>query len=84
MPSLLLSSLSQIRWVAYRSCWVTAADDDMMRLWSPEGVKLHQFAYSGGSVQSLFVDNVNQLLVAAMLDKNAYVYDLDDPMPRAR
>lgn len=74
----------QVRWLAYRSCWVTAADDDMFRVWSPEGHKLQQWSYSGGSVQCLFVDNVNKLLVAATLDKNCYVYELDDPMPLAR
>ena len=35
------------------------------------------------SSQCLYVDNANQLLVASMLDKNAYVYDLGDAMPRA-
>jgi len=75
--------VTQVRWVSYRSCWVTAADDDMIRLWGPDGVKLHQFTYQGGSVQCLYVDEVNQLLVTAMLDKSAYVYDLDDPIPRA-
>lgn len=69
--------------MSYRSCWVTAADDDMIRLWNHDGIKLHQFSYEGGSVQCLFVDNLNKLLVAAMLNKSAYVYDLDDPMPRA-
>ena len=33
--------------------------------------------------QCLFVDPLNKLLVGTMLDKNAYVWDLDDPMPRA-
>jgi hypothetical protein len=75
--------VTQVRWVNYRSCWATAADDDMIRLWSPEGVKLQQFTYNGGSVQSLFIDSINQLLVASMLDKNIYVWDLDDPMPQA-
>ncbi|MEW5312499.1 MAG: hypothetical protein WDW38_004130 [Sanguina aurantia] len=75
--------VTQVRWVSYRSCWVTAADDDMIRLWNHDGIKLHQFSYEGGSVQCLFVDNLNKLLVAAMLNKSAYVYDLDDPMPRA-
>ena len=33
-------------------------------------------------VQCLYVDPINELLVATMLDKNACVWDLDDPMPR--
>ena len=37
--------------MAFRSCWVTAADDDLIRLWNTEGVKFHQFNYAGGSVQ---------------------------------
>mmetsp|Transcript_33374 Transcript_33374/g.84557 ORF Transcript_33374/g.84557 Transcript_33374/m.84557 type:complete len:866 (-) Transcript_33374:212-2809(-) len=75
--------VTQVRWVGYRGVWATAADDDMLRLWGTDGTKLHQFAYTGGSVQALYVDNVNKLLVAAMLDKAVCVYDLDDPIPRA-
>ncbi|KAF5833397.1 WD40-repeat-containing domain protein, partial [Dunaliella salina] len=75
--------VTQVRWASFRNCWVTAADDDMIRLWSVEGIKLHQFSYSGGSVQCLYVDEKHKLLVASMLDKHACVYDLDDPIPRA-
>lgn len=35
----------QVRWVQFRRCWVTAADDDMIRIWGSDGTKLHQFAY---------------------------------------
>ncbi|GFH06088.1 uncharacterized protein HaLaN_00660, partial [Haematococcus lacustris] len=73
----------EVRWVASRGVWVTAADDDMIRLWSPAGVKLSQWSQNGGSVQCLYVDNVNNLLVVAMQDKDCCVYDLDDPIPRA-
>ncbi|KAG2444756.1 hypothetical protein HXX76_001500 [Chlamydomonas incerta] len=76
--------VTQVRWVAFRHCWVTAADDDTIRLWNPDGHKLQQFTYTGGSVQSIYVDNSNRLLVAAMLNRTAFVYDLDDPMPLAR
>ena len=31
----------------------------------------------------MFIDSINQLLVASMLDKNIYIWDLDDPMPQA-
>ncbi|KAJ9523676.1 hypothetical protein QJQ45_020098 [Haematococcus lacustris] len=75
--------VTQVRWVASRGVWVTAADDDMIRLWSPAGVKLSQWSQNGGSVQCLYVDNVNNLLVVAMQDKDCCVYDLDDPIPRA-
>ncbi len=34
-------------------------------------------------LQCLYVDNANRLLAASMLDKSAYIYDLDDPIPRA-
>ncbi|KAJ9524068.1 hypothetical protein QJQ45_022573 [Haematococcus lacustris] len=75
--------VTQVRWVASRGVWVTAADDDMIRLWSPAGVKLSQWSQNGGSVQCLYVDHVNNLLVVAMQDKDCCVYDLDDPIPRA-
>lgn len=51
--------------------WVTAADDDMIRVWGVDGQKMHQFAYSGGSVQALYVDEANKLLVASMLVRSA-------------
>lgn len=76
--------VTQVRWVNYRQVWVTAADDDIIRIWNPQGVKMHYFTYTGGSIQCLYVDEVNQLLLAAMLDKTAYVYDLDDPLPKAK
>lgn len=84
LPSCLHTPPAQVRWVQFRHCWVTAADDDTIRLWSPEGHKLQQFTYTGGSVQCIYVDNTNKLLVAAMLNRAAFVYDLDDPMPLAR
>jgi hypothetical protein len=58
--------LSQVRWVPFKQAWVTAADDDMIRLWSSDGIKLSQWSQSGGSVQHLYVDLLNQLLVVAM------------------
>lgn len=39
---------------------MTAADDDTIRLWNPDGHKLQQFTYTGGSVQSIYVDNTNR------------------------
>ncbi len=50
----------QVRWVGFQRCWVTAADDDTLRTWSPEGHKLQQWTYTGGSVQCLYVDNLNR------------------------
>lgn len=35
-------------------------------------------------LQCIYVDNANRLLVAAMLNRVVFVYDLDDPMPLAR
>lgn len=50
-PPTLACLRGQVRWVQFRHCWVTAADDDTIRLWSPDGHKLHQFTYTGSSVQ---------------------------------
>ncbi|GMH37514.1 hypothetical protein BSKO_05387 [Bryopsis sp. KO-2023] len=76
--------VTQVRWVSFRDCWITAADDDMMRIWSRGGDLLHSFVYNGGSVQCLFVDEINQLILAATLDKSVAVYTLEDPVPIAR
>jgi hypothetical protein len=37
-----------------------------------------------GVFRCLFVDEVNELLLAAMSDKSTYVYKVDDAMPLAR
>lgn len=76
--------VTQVRWVPFRGCWVTAADDEIIRLWSPEGAVLHAFSFEGSSVQCMYVDTTHEVLVAAMLDRNAYLYDLDDPIPKAK
>ncbi len=73
-----------MRWVSFRDCWVTAADDEVFRLWSTSGERLSSFSFKGGSCCCLAVDETNKLLLAAMMDRNAYVYDLDDPMPLAK
>lgn len=56
----------------------------MIRLWSLKGEMLHAFVYNGGSVQYLYVDNTNQLVLAATLDKSVALYTLEDPVPIAR
>lgn len=66
-PPACIAANLQVRWARWRSCWVTAADDDMIRVWSQEGVKINAYTYSGGSCQALYADNVNQLMVATML-----------------
>jgi len=38
----------QVRWVSFRDCWVTAADDELLRLWSTAGKKVAEVAYKGG------------------------------------
>lgn len=40
---------NQVRWIGFKECWVTAADDELLRLWSTAGKKLAEFAYKGGS-----------------------------------
>lgn len=68
----------------FRDCWVTAAEDDMIRLWDRKGSLLHAFVCNGGSVLCLYVDIMNQLLLAATIDKSVAVYTLEDPVPVAR
>lgn len=38
----------QVRWIGFRDCWVTAADGDLLRLWSTAGKKVEELAYKGG------------------------------------
>jgi hypothetical protein len=38
----------QVRWIGFRDCWVTAADNDLLRLWSTAGKKVEELAYKGG------------------------------------
>eukprot|EP00775_Hariotina_reticulata_P004041 gene4041-4288_t len=41
--------VTQVRWVGHKQCWITAADDEQLRMWSPAGDKLGGFAFKGGS-----------------------------------
>lgn len=40
----------QARWVGFKHCWVTAADDDTLRSWDIHGAQLQQFTYMGNLV----------------------------------
>eukprot|EP00879_Flechtneria_rotunda_P021822 GHRR01023011.1.p1 GENE.GHRR01023011.1~~GHRR01023011.1.p1 ORF type:complete len:226 (+),score=53.15 GHRR01023011.1:2627-3304(+) len=42
-------AITQVRWLGYKQCWVTAADDEIMRLWSTSGERLESIPYKGGS-----------------------------------
>ncbi|KAF6254405.1 WD40-repeat-containing domain protein [Scenedesmus sp. NREL 46B-D3] len=68
--------VTQVRWVAHREAWVTAADDELLRLWSAKGEKLASIPFKGGSARCLYSDEVNRLLLVSTADKNAYLYDL--------
>lgn len=68
--------VSQVKWAAFKGCWVTSADDDVIRLWSPQGEVLESFSYPGGSVSYMFVDNQNERLLFATASKHIYVYEL--------
>ena len=72
---------TQVRWVPWKRCWLTAADDDLLRLWSPAGELLHSFRYQGGSCQHLAVDAANQVVLLAAADCTVYVHNLEDPIP---
>ncbi len=71
----------QVRWVPWKSCWLTAADDDLLRMWSPAGELLSSFRYHGGSCQHLAVDPANEVVLVAAADCTVYCYSLDDPVP---
>ena len=73
----------QVRWIQSRKQWISAANDDMVRLWAEDGSLVHSFRYKGGCAQCLFVDQSNELLLLATLDMNVSVFVLDHPMPIA-
>ena len=68
--------------MAWRSCWLTAAYDDLLRLWCPaSGKLLHALRYHGGPCQHLAVDAANRVVLVAAVDCSVYVYNLEDPIP---
>ena len=70
-----------MRWVGYLDKWITAANDEVVRLWDENGTLAHSFKYKGGSVQCLYVDNCNQRVLMSMLDLTISLFDLEHPLP---
>ena len=66
----------------WKACWLTAADDELLRLWCPEsGQLLGAFRYHGGSCTHLSVDAANRVVLVAAADCTVYLYNLEDPIP---
>mmetsp|Transcript_13241 Transcript_13241/g.37388 ORF Transcript_13241/g.37388 Transcript_13241/m.37388 type:complete len:240 (+) Transcript_13241:378-1097(+) len=68
-------------WAQFKGCWVTVSDDDTIRMWDTDAVQLKCFDYNGDSGLRMYVDNVNERLLVACMDRIVRVYDLDDPHP---
>ncbi len=79
-----IPEVTQIRWAAFRESWVTAADDDVIRLWGADGRRLEALPSKGGRVGCLYVDESREVLLAGAADRCVYVYGLDEPAPLAR
>jgi hypothetical protein len=45
------AAAAQVRWMAHKDAWVTAADDELLRLWSNKGEKLASIPFKGGSAR---------------------------------
>lgn len=76
--------IAQLVWVPWKERWLTMSADGAFRLWSPEGEMVFRFAYNGGAVQAALVDTEHELVLAAMQDARIRVFDLEDPVPKAR
>jgi hypothetical protein len=74
----------QVQWVAWRQQWLSMSDNGEFRLWSDDGELTLSFAYNGGSVQTAYIDEEHRLVLAAMADAQVRVFDLDDPVPKAK
>jgi len=71
----------KVRWVSHNQCWITAANDDVIRLWDAQGTLLRAFPYKGGPVQCIFVDDVNKRILLSTLDTTVSVMRVDHPVP---
>jgi hypothetical protein len=67
-----------VRWCKWLNCWVTAAEDETIRLWDTDGVQLREFVYRGGTMTAMYVDNKRELLLCAMTDKAIRGYELEE------
>lgn len=70
-----------MRWISFEANWITSADDDVIRIWNKEGEFLRFFNYEGGSVQSIYIDEINKVIVMTMLDKCIRLFKGKDPVP---
>mmetsp|Transcript_22487 Transcript_22487/g.73031 ORF Transcript_22487/g.73031 Transcript_22487/m.73031 type:complete len:760 (+) Transcript_22487:29-2308(+) len=69
------ADVTQVKWCAFRACWVTGSDDDTIRLWDGDGNCLQTILHRGESVTTMHIDNANQLLLAAFIDRVIRVFD---------
>eukprot|EP00892_Ulva_mutabilis_P011728 jgi/Ulvmu1/8928/UM005_0019.1 len=76
--------IAQFVWVPWRSLWCSFSGDGVASLWSTEGEAVFQFNYNGGLVQTALVDSESRVVLAAMQDCVIRVFDLEDPVPKAR
>lgn len=67
--------------MSHNLCWITAANDDVLRLWDADGTLLRAFPYKGGPVQCIFVDDINERILISTLDMTVSVLRVDHPMP---
>ena len=67
-----------MRWCKWLNCWITAAEDETIRLWDTDGVQLREFFYRGGTMTAMYVDNKRELLLCAMTDKAIRGYELEE------
>lgn len=76
--------ISQLLWIPWVERWLSMSDDGTFLLWTPTGELAYRFAFNGGPVQAALVDEEHKLVLAAMKDAKIRVFDMEDPVPKAR
>jgi len=69
--------VTQVRWCPFKNCWVTACDDELIRLFDTDGVEMSRFVFKGESVTTMYMDCKHELLVCAMVDRAIRAYDIE-------
>jgi len=72
------AEVTQVKWCNFKCCWITASDDETICTWSSEGEQLTTIQYQGETVTSMLVDESEEALLVATLDRVIRRYAIKD------